>query len=104
MRTMDRIFLCAGHVVLNFILPLMVGGSTSSLLDRFGRHPTFESGEVLLVVSVLAVVATVVVWSLPLKRRIVPSLALTFATIIGTVAASWFWGSYPASGGGAVAG
>jgi len=104
MRTIDRIFLCAGHVVLNFLVPLAVGKWTSSLIDRFGRSPTFESGEVLLVVSAVAVVATIVVWSLPLKRRMVPGLALTFATLIGTVAASWFWGSYPSSGGGTVAG
>lgn len=104
MGTTARIFLCAGHVVLNFLLPLAAGKWTSSLIDCFGRSPTFESGGVLLIVSALAVVATIVLWSLPLKRRIVPVLALTFATLVGTVAASWFWGSYPSSGGGAVAG
>jgi hypothetical protein len=104
MRTIDRIFLCFGHVVLNFLLPLAIGKWTSTLIDRFGRSPTFESGDVLFVVGVLAVVVTILIWSLPLKRRMVPSLALTVATMIGTVAASWFWGSYPSSGGKTVAG
>jgi len=75
------------------------------LLDRpLRKESDLRKREVLLVVSFLAVLATIVVWSLPLKRRIVPGFALTVATMIGTVAASWFWGSYPSSGGGTVSG
>jgi hypothetical protein len=86
------------HVVLNTLLIMVTGKYFGTAWERMGRSSTFESGEALLVVAIFVAVPTVILWQLPIRRRVPAAAAVTACAIAASGIGSYFLGTYRVAG------
>jgi len=97
MRDVTKVALRLGasflHAVLNAFLMMITGKYFYLAWLRFGRRPILESGEAIILVAIPVMIATVVFWLIPLRRRAAGASVLTAIAIGVAAAGSFFLGT-----------
>ena len=81
------------HAVFNAFVIVVTGKYFYSTWERFGRKPILESGEALIVVAIPVMIATILFWLLPFRRRLAGAVVMTAIAIVAAAAGSLFLGT-----------